>query len=107
MQHNSTGSLSKESQIIDLVKKKNEIEAAIKKTKKTLRKDARKKIISLATEFDISLEKLFKTAAEQVLPKYRHPENHQLTWSGRGLMPKWMKELIANGRSKEEFLIGK
>jgi len=94
-------------ELAELIMKKNEIEDEIEGLRKTLRKDARKRIIALAAEFDINLEKLFKKAAEQVLPKYRHPENHQLTWSGRGLMPKWMKELIANGRSKEEFLIGK
>ena len=28
----------------------------------------------------------------KVAPKYRHPENSMLTWSGRGRTPKWVQE---------------
>ncbi|MDT7517093.1 H-NS histone family protein [Rhodoferax mekongensis] len=35
--------------------------------------------------------------------KYRGPNGE--TWSGRGLMPKWLTTLIANGQTKEAFLI--
>jgi DNA-binding protein H-NS len=38
-----------------------------------------------------------------VAPKYRGPNGE--TWSGRGLSPKWLKALIDQGRSKDEFLI--
>ena len=37
--------------------------------------------------------------------KYRNPHNHLQTWTGRGLSPKWLRELIEAGHSKEEFLI--
>ncbi len=39
-----------------------------------------------------------------VAPKYRDPESG-LTWSGRGLKPKWLQAAIANGRSPEDFAI--
>jgi DNA-binding protein H-NS len=35
--------------------------------------------------------------------KYR--DNNGNTWSGRGLMPKWMKEATANGKTKDDFLV--
>lgn len=38
-----------------------------------------------------------------VAPKYRGPNGE--TWSGRGLMPRWMATLVAAGRTKEEFAI--
>ena len=38
-------------------------------------------------------------------PKYRHPENTEQTWTGRGRQPYWMKDAIENGRSKDDFLI--
>lgn len=38
-----------------------------------------------------------------VAPKYRGPGGE--TWSGRGLTPRWLSALIAQGRSKEEFAI--
>jgi DNA-binding protein H-NS len=37
--------------------------------------------------------------------KYTGPDGE--SWSGRGLMPKWMSALVAGGRAKEEFLINK
>lgn len=43
-----------------------------------------------------------KTGAS-VAAKYRGPNGE--TWSGRGLMPKWLSALVAQGRGKEEFAI--
>lgn len=39
-----------------------------------------------------------------VAPKYRGPNGE--TWTGRGVTPRWMAALIAQGRTKEEFAIG-
>jgi len=38
-------------------------------------------------------------------PKYRHPENPEMTWTGRGRQPDWMKDALENGQSKDDFLI--
>jgi DNA-binding protein H-NS len=40
-------------------------------------------------------------------PKYQHPENPELTWSGRGRQPRWLKEAVEAGQAQEEFLINK
>ena len=39
-----------------------------------------------------------------VKPKYRDPDSGN-TWSGRGVMPKWMKAALDAGSTREEFLI--
>ena len=39
----------------------------------------------------------------KVEAKYKGPNGE--TWSGRGLTPKWLASLGAQGRSKEEFLV--
>lgn len=44
-----------------------------------------------------------KRAGVAVAPKYRGPNGE--TWSGRGLMPKWLSSLVAQGQSKESFAI--
>ena len=44
-----------------------------------------------------------KKSASPVLAKYRGPNGE--TWSGRGLMPKWMSALVAQGKTKEDFAI--
>src|SRR3546814_3648311 len=42
-----------------------------------------------------------------VAPKYRNPANAKETWAGRGLQPRWLAELVRQGRKAEEFLIEK
>ncbi len=42
-------------------------------------------------------------AGSSVAAKYRGPNGE--TWSGRGLMPKWLAALVAQGRTKQEFAI--
>jgi len=43
-------------------------------------------------------------AGGTVAAKYRGPNGE--TWSGRGLMPKWLSALVAQGRTKQEFAVG-
>lgn len=43
----------------------------------------------------------------KVAPKYRNPVNAKETWSGRGLKPRWMAELVKKGKKVEDFLIRK
>lgn len=47
--------------------------------------------------------KLPKAAKNPVAAKYRGPNGE--TWSGRGLTPKWLAALVAQGQSKEAFAI--
>ncbi|MGQ0709159.1 MAG: H-NS histone family protein [Rhodoferax sp.] len=44
-----------------------------------------------------------KRAGVVVAAKYKGPNGE--TWTGRGLTPKWLASLIAQGRSKEEFAL--
>ena len=44
-----------------------------------------------------------KTLGTKVPPKFKSPAGE--TWTGRGVMPRWMAALLAQGRSKEDFLI--
>ena len=38
-----------------------------------------------------------------VAVKYRHPENSALTWTGRGLQPRWLKAALAAGAKLSDF----
>jgi DNA-binding protein H-NS len=44
-----------------------------------------------------------KKVKAPVPAKYAGPNGE--TWTGRGIAPKWLSALIANGQSKETFLI--
>jgi DNA-binding protein H-NS len=44
-----------------------------------------------------------KKVGKPVEAKFRGPNGE--SWSGRGLMPKWMQALVAAGKSKQDFAI--
>jgi len=45
-----------------------------------------------------------RTSHPPVAPKYRNPETME-TWTGRGKQPRWLASLVAQGYSKEHYLI--
>jgi DNA-binding protein H-NS len=38
-------------------------------------------------------------------PKYRHPENEAITWSGRGRKPLWFVTALASGKSEASLAV--
>jgi DNA-binding protein H-NS len=47
--------------------------------------------------------KAARKAGSPVAAKFRGPNGE--TWSGRGLTPKWLASLVAQGQSKEAFAV--
>lgn len=41
----------------------------------------------------------------KVKVKYRHPENAELEWTGRGRKPKWVEAWVANGGNIDNLLV--
>lgn len=41
----------------------------------------------------------------KVAAKYRNPADHSQTWTGRGMKPVWLRELLNKGRNISEFAI--
>lgn len=37
--------------------------------------------------------------------KYRNPKDSKMTWTGRGLKPKWVSELLDQGAQLEDLLV--
>lgn len=71
--------------------------------------EARAKVAELARELGFSFDELVEAAPVRKraasAPKYRHPENAAITWSGRGRKPTWIVEALAAGKSLEDFAI--
>ena len=44
-------------------------------------------------------------STNKVKVKYRHPENPELEWTGRGRKPKWVEAWVANGASLDSLLV--
>lgn len=73
------------------------------------RKEARSALEQKAREFGFSLNELAgpqkKTASGLRPPKFRHPDDPSLTWSGRGRQPQWYKDALAAGMTKEDLSV--
>jgi len=41
----------------------------------------------------------------KVFPKFRNPESPHQTWSGRGHQPRWVRELLAAGKTINDLRI--
>jgi len=62
----------------------------------------------LAASLGMTLEELLREergGGAAVAPKYRHPENPALTWSGRGKRPIWVNEALASGKTLDDLAV--
>ncbi|WP_392336707.1 H-NS family nucleoid-associated regulatory protein [Loktanella salsilacus] len=95
----------------ELKKLQKDVTKAIDGYQDRQRKDALAAAQAAAKELGYTLADLTglsskKTKTKTITaPKYRHPENSEMTWTGRGRQPEWMKSALDNGQSKDEFLI--
>ncbi|MGZ8927594.1 MAG: H-NS histone family protein [Methylobacter sp.] len=83
-------------------------EKALKNKQANKRKEVIAQIKELAASIDVSVEihepeKASTRKGSKVAIKYRHPDDHSKTWTGRGVAPKWMQELLSAGHDRSEF----
>lgn len=74
------------------------------------RTDAKQALEAHAKELGFSLAELtgLKKPRESSGPagaKYRHPENAEVTWSGRGRQPGWFKSALEAGKAPESMAV--
>ncbi|MDB5930985.1 MAG: nucleoid protein [Polaromonas sp.] len=113
----------------DLIKLRQQI-AEMQKQADELQKKSRPAVLvqlrEQMTAYGITAEELSRPAAKSARPKaaplpkpalspkdkkpvvhspakYRGPEGQE--WSGRGNAPKWLNDLLVNGKTREDFLI--
>jgi len=94
---------------------KREIDAEIESRKAHEIEALRIKVTESAQSLGVSIEELFglstsprakretRHARGKQPAKYRGPGGEE--WSGRGPAPRWMKPLLAKGKTKADFLI--
>jgi DNA-binding protein H-NS len=83
-------------------------EKALRNIQANKRKDVIAQIKELAASIDVVLDihendKRSARKGVKVPVKYRHPEDPEKTWTGRGVMPKWLQALINAGHGRSEF----
>ncbi len=71
-----------------------------------IRANAVQQIQNIANEAGIKVwirePKQRETKAEKL---YRNPDDHSQTFNGKGASPKWLKDKIAAGAKKDDFLV--
>ena len=82
-------------------------QAQLEQKQSGMRKEVIAQIKALASSIGVMVE--IHDFKSRIMPsvrsKYRNPQNPLQEWTGRGLAPRWLKELIAAGHSKDDFLI--
>lgn len=96
--------------LTDLKQLQRDVTKAIDGYEDRQRQEARAELEQKARELGFSLNELVeaprrKSGRKVFPPKYRHPENPELTWSGRGRRPEWIKEFTENGGQLDDLLI--
>lgn len=89
---------------------RKDVDAAIKNYESRKKKAALAELEAKAAELGFNLNDLTGSGGRSRKinpPKFRHPENPELTWSGRGRQPDWYKEQISAGRDPEDMKIAK
>lgn len=88
------------------------IPAEIKKREKDEKAKTLKELEAFAAERGFSLDELLGSGAAKVKKekgtvavKYRHPQNAELAWTGRGRQPKWVAECLADGGTLEQLTV--
>ena len=92
----------------ELLALKADIDRAIASLDDRRRAEARAAAEKAARELGFSLDELQgsqKKSGKKNPAKYRNPEDPRQTWSGRGRQPAWMKDALADGKSREDFAI--
>ncbi len=107
--------------LAEMIAQHAELGARIAKEKEQGKAQAVLKIKDLIAEYGITAADFPLPAAQprakpaakarpdkrsKVKPKYASHDGHH-TWSGRGMMPKWLRDEISNGANRESFTIQK
>lgn len=88
----------------------NLIPSEIKRREKEEKATALKDLEAFAIERGFTLKELMDSSKEKkerstVAIKYRHPQNAELTWTGRGRKPKWVVEYTATGAIMDQLAV--
>ena len=96
----------------DLQKVIEDAERALKNKLSSRRKEVIAQIRELAASIGVMVEiieseKKISRKGVKVPIKYRHPQDPEKAWTGRGMMPRWLKALVDEGRKLSDFEVKK
>ena len=93
----------------ELTQLREKIEPAIEKAKAKERAVVLAKVNDMVTSAGMSVKELFGLRGTKHrgigTARFRNPENPQMTWTGRGRRPQWLKSKIDKGATPDQFAI--
>lgn len=91
----------------ELVQLQKDVKKALATYEERRRKEALIEMQEVARRHGLDLADVVKGGKRGSVsaPKYRHPENPELTWAGRGRQPRWVKEALQQGKTLEDMRI--
>lgn len=92
----------------DLRNLQEQIKQEMKKREQQEVQKAREQILAIAQSVGVPLKDLITTSrgkAGSVAVRYRHPDNANQQWTGRGRQPKWVKEWVEGGKSLDKLRV--
>ena len=84
-----------------------EAQTQLEAIKRSHYKEVIAKIKELAASIGVTVD-IHETSKPQPTKnpaKFRNPDNPSQTWTGQGMAPKWLKDLVKQGHNKDEYLI--
>jgi DNA-binding protein H-NS len=93
----------------ELLALKDEVESLIADRAMSVKKQLEAKLSQIEgyTQRSAGTRRQHGLKGRRLAPKYRNPNNRQETWAGRGIMPRWLKTLVAKGHKPAEFAVQK
>lgn len=91
--------------LVELNELERLIPREIRRRKAEERQKVRREVEAFVKSRGYSLDELqavgtvTRRSSGAVAPKYRHPDQHDQTWTGRGRKPKWVEAWLAKGGS--------
>jgi DNA-binding protein H-NS len=96
--------------LADLKKLQKDVQRTIEGYSERKKQEAVLALEAKAQEFGFSLSDLMGVKKKRKSstaggPKYRHPENAEVTWSGRGRRPGWFVDALAAGMKPDALAL--
>lgn len=93
----------------DLRNLQEQIKQEMKKREQQEVQKAREQILAIAQSVGVPIKDLIAAGrgnkAGSVAVRYRHPDNANNQWTGRGRQPKWVKEWVESGKSLDKLRV--
>ena len=94
----------------ELLDLESRIAIAIETKRQAEKANLKLKLAEMAADSGFNLDELLNAGkggrkGGKVAPKYRHPQNPAMTWTGRGRQPLWLVDELKKGKKLESFAI--